>query len=127
MPWSGSCQTPVAHSACDWTSGHRRLGRRWLRRVCSRIESSAAPKTSFWRWSKAPFPIRTGRAPAYPVSSSRVDSFRSRRPSIPYMIWSDSSSVGSTSATKAMNSSASQVRFSMCSAWSVKVVSRIQV
>ena len=39
-------------------------GSRWLRRVCSRIESSTAPNTSFWRWSKAPLPMRTGRAPA---------------------------------------------------------------
>ena len=31
-----------------------------LRRVCSRIESSTEPKTSFCRWSKAPLPIRTG-------------------------------------------------------------------
>ena len=30
----------------------------------SRIESRTAPKTSFWRWSNAPLPIRTGRAPA---------------------------------------------------------------
>ena len=46
------------------TIGHSRRGSRWLRRVCSRIESSAAPKTSFWRWSNAPLPTRTGRAPA---------------------------------------------------------------
>jgi len=59
----------------------------------------------------APFPILTGRAPAYPVSSSRVDSVRSRRPSIPYMIWSEPSSFGSTSATNCMNSSASHSRF----------------
>ena len=32
-------------------------------RVCRRIESSTAPNTSFWRWSNAPLPIRTGRAP----------------------------------------------------------------
>jgi len=41
-----------------------RLGRRPLFRVWSRIESRTAPKTSFWRWSKAPLPILTGRAPA---------------------------------------------------------------
>ena len=63
MPWSGSRQTCVAHSACDWTIGQSRRGSRSLRRVWSRIESSTAPKTSFWRWSKAPLPIRTGRAP----------------------------------------------------------------
>ena len=54
----------VAHSAWDCTIGHSRRGSRWLRRVCSRIESSTAPKTSFWRWSKAPLPTRTGTAPA---------------------------------------------------------------
>ena len=42
------------------TIGHSRRGRRSLRRVCSRIESSTAPNTSFWRWSNAPLPIRTG-------------------------------------------------------------------
>ena len=94
MPWSGSRQTLVAHSACACTIGHRRRGSRWLRRVCSRIESSAAPYTSFWRWSKAPLPTRTGMAPAYPESSSGVDSDRSRRPSIPYMICSAAVVVG---------------------------------
>jgi hypothetical protein len=49
---------------CDWTIGHNRRGRRSLWRVWRRIESSTAPKTSFWRWSKAPLPIRTGLAPA---------------------------------------------------------------
>ena len=44
--------------------GQSRRGSRSLRRVCSRIESSAAPKTSFCRWSKAPLPTRTGLAPA---------------------------------------------------------------
>ncbi len=59
-----ACARPcVAHSACACTIGHSRRGSRWLRRVCSRIESSAAPKTSFWRWSKAPLPIRTGLRP----------------------------------------------------------------
>jgi hypothetical protein len=95
--------------------------------VWSRIESSTAPNTSFWRWSKAPFPIRTGRAPAYPERWSSVDSVRSRLPSIPYMICSDPSSVGSMSATNSMNSSASQSSRSQCRACSVKVVSRIQV
>jgi predicted amidohydrolase YtcJ len=61
---SGSRQTSVAQFACASTIGHRRRGSRWLRRVCRRIESSAAPKTSFWRWSKAPLPTLTGCAPA---------------------------------------------------------------
>jgi hypothetical protein len=61
------------------------------------------------------------------VRSSRVDSVRSRRPSIPYMIWSEPSSVGSRSATNSMNSSASLFRLRTWSAWRVKVVSRIQV
>ena len=74
MPWSGWRHTSVAHLAWASTIGHSRLGRRWLRRACSRIESSAAPKTSFCLWSKAPLPSRTGWAPAYPESSSRVDS-----------------------------------------------------
>ena len=46
---------------------------------------------------------------------------------MPYMIWSEPSSVASTSATNCMNSSASQFRFSQWSACSVNVVSRIQV
>src|SRR5204863_1978122 len=54
---------PLA-AACDCTIGQRRLGSRWLLRVWRRIESSTAPKTSFWRWSNAPLPTRTGRAPA---------------------------------------------------------------
>ena len=60
MPWSGFCHTLVAPSACDSTIGHSRRGNRWLCRVCSRIESSTAPKTSFCFWSNAPLPIRTG-------------------------------------------------------------------
>ncbi len=32
MPWSGSRQTAVAHSACDWTIGQSRRGSRSLRR-----------------------------------------------------------------------------------------------
>ena len=52
-PWSRTRPGPR-------TIGHSRRGSRWLRRVCSRIESSTAPKTSFWRWSNAPLPIRTG-------------------------------------------------------------------
>ena len=56
--------TAAAHVACAWMTGHSRRGSRWLRFVCSRIESNAAPNTSFWRWSNAPLPIRTGRAPA---------------------------------------------------------------
>ena len=31
MPWSGSRQTCVAHSAWAWTIGHSRRGSRWLR------------------------------------------------------------------------------------------------
>jgi hypothetical protein len=46
---------------------------------------------------------------------------------IPYMIWSDPSSVASTSAMNSMNSSASQSSVKKCSACRVKVVSRIQV
>ena len=46
------------------TIGHSRLGRRSERRVWRSIESRTAPKTSFWRWSNAPFPTRTGLAPA---------------------------------------------------------------
>jgi len=46
------------------TIGQRRRGSRWLRREWSRIESRTVPNTSFWRWSNAPFPMRTGRAPA---------------------------------------------------------------
>ena len=88
---------------------------------------AAAPKTSFCRWSNAPFPIRTGRAPAYPVSSSRVDSVRSRRPSMPYMICSPPSLLGSRSAMNCMNSSASQSKFMKCRACKVNVESRIQV
>src|SRR5207237_785363 len=85
-------------------------------------ESSAAPKTSFWRWSNAPFPIRTGLAPAYPESSSRKLSVRSRRPSMPYMIWSAPSSLRSRSAMNCMNSSASQSRFRKWSAWREQAV-----
>jgi hypothetical protein len=48
----------------DLTMGHSRRGSRSLRRVWSNMESSTAPNTSFWRWSNAPLPIRTGRAPA---------------------------------------------------------------
>jgi hypothetical protein len=70
-------------------------------------------------------PHRPGARVSGQVSS--VDSVRSRLPSIPYMICSDPSSVGSMSATNSMNSSASQSRLSQCRAWSVKVVSRIQV
>src|SRR5213078_3306302 len=87
---------PLA-AACDCTIGQRRLGSRWLLRVRRRIESSTAPKTSFWRWSNAPLPTRTGRAPAYPDRSSRVVSVRSRRPSMPYMICSPPSATGSRS------------------------------
>jgi len=46
---------------------------------------------------------------------------------MPYMICSAPSAFASTSATNCMNSSASQSRFSQCSACRVKVVSRIQV
>jgi hypothetical protein len=46
MPWSGSRQTRVAHSACDSTIGQRRRGKRSFRRVWSRIESRTAPKTT---------------------------------------------------------------------------------
>ena len=70
-------------------------------------------------------PDRAGARVAREVVPRR--SVRSRRPSIPYMICSDPSSVGSRSATNCMNSSASQSRLSQCSACSVKVVSRIQV
>ena len=64
IPWSGCFQTAAAQRAWLSTIGHRRRGSRWLRTVCSRIESSTDPKTSFCRWSKAPLPIRTGLAPA---------------------------------------------------------------
>ena len=56
MPWSGCCQTFCAQSACCSTIGQRRRGRRSLRRVCSRIESSTAPNTSFWRWFERAVP-----------------------------------------------------------------------
>ncbi len=48
-PGRARARHAMAHSAWAWTSGQSRRGRRWLRRVCSRIESSAAPKTSFCR------------------------------------------------------------------------------
>jgi hypothetical protein len=64
MPWSGWRHTAAAHVAWATTIGHSALGSRALRRVWSRIESSTAPNTSFWCWSNAPLPIRTGRAPA---------------------------------------------------------------
>jgi hypothetical protein len=70
-------------------------------------------------------PDRTGGAPAYADSSSRIDSVKWRRPSMPYMTCSAPSADGSRSATNCMNSSASQSRFSQCSARSVNVESRI--
>ena len=47
----GSRQTAVAHWACDLTMGHSRRGSRSLRRVWSKMESSTAPNTSFWRYA----------------------------------------------------------------------------
>jgi len=70
-------------------------------------------------------PEPNGMRSAYPDNSSRVDSVKSRQPSIPYMTCSAPSSHGSRSATNCMNSSASRSRFSQCSARSVKVESRI--
>jgi hypothetical protein len=55
MPWSVFCHTFVAHSACV-----RHRQRRWqpvdIRVKQDRVEHRL--KTPFWRWSKAPFPIR---------------------------------------------------------------------
>ena len=74
--------------------------------------SSRAPRRT--RRSGAGRTRRCRSAPAgrrrSPERSSRVDSVRSRRPSMPYMICSDPSSFGSRSATNCMNSSASQSR-----------------
>ena len=44
------------------------------------------PQTSFWCWSQAPLPTRTGREFRQPDRWSRVCSVRSFRPSMPYMI-----------------------------------------
>ena len=66
MPWSGSRQTLVAHSACASTIGHSLRGSRWLRCVWRWIESRTAPKTSFWRWSKAPLPTLHRARPRVP-------------------------------------------------------------
>ena len=43
MPWSGSRQTRIAHSAWASTIGHSRRESRWLRSVCWRMQSSTAP------------------------------------------------------------------------------------
>ena len=70
MPWSGSRHTSVAQAACDWTIGHRPLGRRPLRRVCRRIESSTAPNTSFCSLVERPVADPHGSGP--PVAGEVV-------------------------------------------------------
>ena len=92
IPWSGSRQTAVAHSACACTIGHSRRGSRSLRWCAA--GSSPAPRRT--RRSGAGRRRRCRSAPGArrrsPERSSRVDSVRSRRPSIPYMICSAPSS-----------------------------------
>ena len=85
---------------------HDRPQPAWQPLAVSRVEEDRVENSA----EDVVLTIRTGRAPEYPVSSSRVDSVRSRRPSMPYMIWSEPSSVGSRSATNSMNSVASQSR-----------------
>ncbi len=55
--------------------------RRWMSTA-----SRSMPHTSFWCWSQAPLPTRTGREFRQPVRWSSVCSVRSLRPSMPYMI-----------------------------------------
>ena len=66
MPRSGSRQCSSAPSTCRRPSATcgRRVGR--ATSVWMYTESSTAPQTSCWRWSYAPLPMRTGRAPSYP-------------------------------------------------------------
>ena len=126
MPWSGLRHTSVAHSACARTIGHSRRGRRCCGGVQQdRVERGAEHVVLALVERAVADPDRPG--PRVAERSSRVDSVRSRRPSIPYMICSAPSALGSRSATNCMNSSASQSRLSQCSAWRVKVESRIQV
>ena len=76
----GLRHTAMAHAAWACTSATA-AGEALAAAVEWRMESSTASYTSFWRWSKAPLPIRTGW-PRRSRRSSRVVSVRSRRPSI---------------------------------------------
>jgi hypothetical protein len=111
MPWSGSRQTFDAHSACDSTIGHSRRAALRCRGVeQDRVEHRAEDVVLALVEGAVADPHGSRARVAGEVVA--VDSVRSRRPSIPYMICSEPSSVGSTSATNCMNSSASQSRLS---------------
>ena len=91
--------------------------------------SRIIPQTSFWCWSQAPLPTRTGFEFRQPDKWSRVDSVRSFRPSMPYMICRLKSPLppATASSTNAKYSNASQSNPSRYSERNMKEESRIQV
>ena len=111
MPWSGSPACAIAASTIVASPSHTGLTicaaplRRWMSTA-----SRSMPHTSFWCWSQAPLPTRTGFEFRHPERWSRVDSVRSFRPSIPYMICRSKSpwSPAAASMMKAKYSRASQ-------------------
>ncbi len=130
MPWSGSPAWVMADSTNLATPSQTGFTicaapcRRWMS-TASRI----IPQTSFWCWSQAPLPTRTGRESRQPDKWSRVDSVRSLRPSMPYMICRLKSPPppATASSTKAKYSSASQSNPIRYSERNMKEESRIQV
>ncbi len=87
------------------------------RRRCSRGTTRARPRARSSprrarrsaRWSTAALPIRTGREPAYPGSSSRVISGSRREPSTVYMICRSAGSPATARSSQSRQKRASSV------------------